>query len=308
MRLRESGNTSAQDALTGNYLNGDLHMDQGGVGTHARVPWLRNLWDQMLYKDFASAGSGTVAFRVAVDVSNFVDTLANGTGWFNPDPTNIANFVNNPADSFMVYVGSPTETAYDTNRRWFSEVLEPGQCLPGTVRRLGQVPVRERRHLAVAATTRASRRSAATCASSSASRPTAFARTSRRARPRGFNTKAGAALLDEVSVNGGAAEGFESAGQITARSLITNLAARGGAWATTGKPPAVYFHIDNVANLLYEDLCGAVGAPTRQCNLAGNVLVAGNNDNANLLEHRALPDRWSRPRWTSRSARRLRPP
>ena len=84
------------------------------------------------------------------------------------------------------------------------------------------------------------------------------------------------ALLDAVSVNGGAAEGFESAGQITARSLIANIAAPGGAWATTGKPPAVFFHIDNIANLLYEDLCGAVGAPTRTCNLAGNVLVAGN--------------------------------
>src|SRR6185369_14246252 len=48
------------------------------------------------------------------------------TGWFNPDPTSISNFVGDPADSFMVYVGSPNDVAYDTDRRWFSEVLNMG--------------------------------------------------------------------------------------------------------------------------------------------------------------------------------------
>jgi hypothetical protein len=63
-------------------------------------------------------------------MSEFIDVTTNsGTGWFNPDPTNIANYVNNPADSFMVYVGSPTENAYDTNRRWISEILDYAQPL-----------------------------------------------------------------------------------------------------------------------------------------------------------------------------------
>src|SRR5262245_36883329 len=129
--LRESGNTNADglDALTGNYLNGDLQFEQGGVGALPEFPGYCNGWDQMLYKDFSGQpASGSITFKVRTDLSNFVDTLANGSGWFNPfaDPELLANFVNNPADSFMVYVGSPTEVAYDTNRRFFSEVLNLG--------------------------------------------------------------------------------------------------------------------------------------------------------------------------------------
>ncbi len=283
--LRESGNTVAQDALTGNYLNGDLHTDQGNdpLTTLSELPGFANLWDQMLYKDFASSGSGTVAFRLATDMSNFVDTVSNGSGWFNPDPTNIANFVNNPADSFMVYVGSPNETAYDTNRRWFSEVLDLGSPHQQLFKVSGKFPF-------VQADTALSVPYAGITTVGGNVRVVFRVKTNRvrgdvtTGTATGFNSKAGAALLDEVSVNGGAAEGFESVGQVTARSLIADLAVGGGAWATTGKPPAVFFHIENVANLLYEDLCGAVGAPTRTCNLAGNVLVGGNQDNSNLLE------------------------
>src|SRR5262249_16014506 len=125
--LRESGNTADQDALTGNYINGDLYNSfgaaNGALSVEPDFPGFCSLWDQMLYKDFPSAGNGTVAFSVRTDISTFVDTSTNGTGWFNPDPTSIANFVNNPADSFMVYVGPPTESAFDTNRRWISEVI-----------------------------------------------------------------------------------------------------------------------------------------------------------------------------------------
>jgi hypothetical protein len=79
-------------------------------------------------------------------MSNFVDATTNGTGWFNPDPTSIANFVNNPADSFMVYVGSPNESAYDTNRRWFSEVLDFSKPVQELFAVSGQVPLRLGRH------------------------------------------------------------------------------------------------------------------------------------------------------------------
>ena len=73
-----------------------------------------------------SSGTGTVALRARTDLNSFIDNAIapQVTGWFNPDPTKIANFVGNPSDSFMVYVGSPNEAAYDTNRRWFSEVLD----------------------------------------------------------------------------------------------------------------------------------------------------------------------------------------
>jgi hypothetical protein len=50
-------------------------------------------------------------------------------------------------------------------------------------------------------------------------------------------------------------------------------------WVGTGKPFDADWHVENIASLIYEDLCGAVGANTRRCNLAGNVVVAGNHDN-----------------------------
>jgi len=282
--LREAGNHAAQDALTGNYINGDLYYDIGPVYTAndalPEFPGFCNQWDQMMYKDFTSAGSGSVAFRVRVNVPTLLDTAANGSGWDNPDPTSFANYVHQPADSFMVYVGSPTENAYDTNRRWFSEVLDltkPSQELfsvsgvfpfvaADTALSLpyaGLTPVGGKVRVVFRVKTNRARADASTATAT------------------GYNTKDGAATIDAVQVNGGTTYGFETAGSVTARSLIADLGADGGAWATTGKPPSMFFHIGNVASLIYEDLCGAVGAPTRQCNLAGNVFVAGDADNSN---------------------------
>src|SRR5690349_8840832 len=284
--LREAGNTHAQDALTGNYINGDLFYDFGPVYTAndnlPEFPGYCNQWDQMMYKDFTSGGSGTVAFRVRTNLSTFLDTATNGSGWYNPDPTSFANYVHQPADSFMVYVGSPTESAYDTNRRWYSEVLNlsnPSQELfhvsgvfpfvnADTALSLpysGITPVGGKVRVVFRIKTNRARADASTATAT------------------GFNTKDGAAVLDNVQVNGGTVYGFQTAGSLTARSLTPDIAADGGAWATPGKPPSMYFHVDNVANLFSEDLCGAVGARTRQCNLAGNVWVAGDKDNNDVV-------------------------
>jgi hypothetical protein len=101
--LRESTNMHAVDPLTGNGINGDHYNVTGtGIGSfnsNPDFPGFCSLWDQLLYKDFPSAGSGSLQFRVRTDMSSFLDTSTR-LGWFNPDPTNIANFVNNPADSF----------------------------------------------------------------------------------------------------------------------------------------------------------------------------------------------------------------
>ncbi len=287
--LRESGNLSAQDALTGNYLNGDVYMDLGGTTSLPEFPGYMNLWDQMMYKDFSSTGTGTVSCRVAVELSTFVDPVTpnvlDRTAWFNPDPTSLANLVINPADSFMVYVGSPNENAYDTNRRWFSEVLDLTKPYQQLYRTSGpRVPV------ALPDTQLTLAYSGITPISSNVR--VVFRVKTNRARSDGSvgtltgsgNTKIGAAMLDQVQVDGGLIEGFESAGQITARSLIPNIATAGGPWATTGKPPGVYMHVQNVASLIYDDLCGQFGEPTRTCNLLGNVMVAGNFDNGNLIE------------------------
>jgi len=270
--LREAGNTTAQDALTGNYLHGDLIMEQGSINAGLQeFPGFCNLWDQMMYKDFASTGTGSVAFRFRTDISQFVDTTVNGTGWFNPDPTNIAHFVNNPADTFMVYVGSPNENAYDTNRRWFSEVLDLTKPYQEILAVSGRIPL-------VAGTDTAVVKAYSGIQPVAGNVRVVFRVKTNRVRGdnsvstvTSYNSKEGAALVDEVQVDGGHVYGFESAATVVGRSLIPDLALVGGAWATTGKPPATPFRVANVATLIYEDLCGAVGSPTRLCNLAGNV-------------------------------------
>jgi hypothetical protein len=277
--LRTSGDTHAVDPLTGNYLTGDLY--NAVIGTPAAsnpdFPGFCSLWDQLLYKDFSSSGSGTLEFRVRTDMSTFVDNTSNGSGWFNPDPTNISNFVNNPADSFMVYVGSPNENAYDTNRRWFSEVLDYSKPVQELFAISGKYPF-------VAADTLIQRGYAGAQPVSGRVRVVFRVKTNRvRAdgvvgTPTAFNSKDGAAVLDQVKVDGGTTYGFDNLGDVTARELIPDLALVGGAWAATGRAPDPDFHVENVAGLIYEDLCGAVGSPTRKCNLVGNVVVAGSHD------------------------------
>lgn len=283
--LRESGNTRAQDALTGNYINGDLQMEQGGAGagTEPEFPGFCNGWDQLLYKDFAAGAAGSLSFRIRANVSEFVDPLAAGSGWFNPDPTNIVNLVNNTADSVMVYIGSPRETGvYDTNRRWFSEVLDLTRPHQELFAVSGQFPF-------IAADTAITRAYAGIQPIGGNVRVVFRVKTNRvrsdqvTGTAAGYNTKDGAALIDAVQLNGGTTYGFEAANSVTARSLIANIATDGGAWATTGKPPSQWFHLSSVASLLYEDLCGGVGAPTRICDLAGVVAVAGDKGSSDIV-------------------------
>jgi hypothetical protein len=218
-----------------------------------------------------------VQFRVRTDMSNFIDTSTNGTGWFNPDPTNIANFVNNPADSFMVYVGSPTENAYDTNRRWISEILDYAQPRQQLFSVGGKYP-------AVSPDTLITRAYAGIQPVGGVIRVVFRVKTNR-VRADGvvgtttaFNSKDGAAVLDQVQVDGGTTYGFDAVGDIMPRELAGNIALSGTPWVGTGKPFDADFHVENIASLIYEDLCGAVGSNTRRCNLQGNVVVAGRHD------------------------------
>jgi hypothetical protein len=285
--LRESGNTHAQDALTGNYINGDLYADIGPPYTanlnEPEFPGYCNQWDQMIYKDFTSSGTGTLAWKVRVDMTNFLDTAVNGSGWYNPDPTTFANYVHQPADSFMVYVGSPNDLAYDTNRRWFSEVLDLSKPVQELFSVSNHFPF-------TSPDTSLSRPYAGLTPVGGKVRVVFRVKTNRiradsgTATATGFQSKDGAALIDDVSLDGGTVYGFETVGSVTARSLIPDIAANNGAWATTGRPPAEFPHIENVGNLIYEDLCGAVGASTRQCNLVGNVIVAGDFDNSDKVQ------------------------
>jgi len=262
--LRVSGDQTAVDALTGNFINGDLQEYRGtGLNGNPEFPGYCNQWDQLLYKDFASTGAGSLSFRIRTDLSTLIDLIApDGSGWFNPDPTSISNFVNNPADSFMVYVGSPNDVAYDVDRRWFSEIVNVANPLQELFATSGRFPFVQ------ADTTIAMAYSGITPVGGNVR--VVFRVKTNRARAdqstnsaTGFNSKDGAAVLDAVQVDGGTTYGFEATGDIKARSLIPDLASDGGAWATTGRPPASYFHIENIAALLYEDVCGAVGDPAR---------------------------------------------
>src|SRR5262249_31093216 len=85
----------------------------------------------------------------------------------------------------------------------------------------------------------------------------------------GPNTKDGAAVIDDVQMDGGTTYTFDGVGWVTARSLIPDIGADGGAWAATGRPAPSFFHIENLNTLLFEDLCGSVNAPTRRCNMRG---------------------------------------
>ncbi|MBI1797015.1 MAG: hypothetical protein HYR74_08185, partial [Candidatus Eisenbacteria bacterium] len=87
----------------------------------------------------------------------------------------------------------------------------------------------------------------------------------------------GAAIIDNVVVNGlAAANGdFENAGSINNDTSIDPL----NAWKSTGKPPAVYWHVRPLSQLAFNDPCGGVDNPNRQCNMYGIVATPGDNDN-----------------------------
>jgi len=151
--LREHGDLSVVDAVTGNPFNQDcvqfLHdgTSAGGGGPQL-FPGYVDQADQMLYRDIAMtpAQSLTVTFNYRTRMSTSIGTTASTrTGWFHGDPLAVTagNFIsssaagaNAPQDSFMVYVGAPVDDAacvysdgvtrpvYDKQRRWFSEVIK----------------------------------------------------------------------------------------------------------------------------------------------------------------------------------------
>ena len=171
--LRAGDDFSVVDAVanggTGNHINGETVFGrfgssagttglQGGKNCISNFPGYASSWDQLLYRDVRVAdGNGlTVAFLYETQMDNRKDTgIGTCKGWFDRDPLNMQqggsgyganNFIsasvninNAPIDSFMVYVGVPTDPAHctytdmipsdpkrpiwDLKRRWFSEVI-----------------------------------------------------------------------------------------------------------------------------------------------------------------------------------------
>ncbi len=87
---------------------------------------------------------------------------------------------------------------------------------------------------------------------------------------------AGAAILDDVAVNGATIGDFESAGSGIDNDPTVPATA---AWKSTGKPPGAYFHAHSLGNgLPYYDPCGPITALVRFCNMGSTVLSPGDHD------------------------------
>jgi hypothetical protein len=222
-----------------------------------------------------------------------------------------------PEDSFMVYVGVPVDDAAvtytdgsikpvgDPDRRWFSEVLQidgwtpggpgVGDVWPATLIQLASISGTAAGAPAVALTNgqiqpMLNKYKADHGVGTGKVRIVFRVKTNRgwSDEDTGFNAGSsgtkGAAIVDDVVANGWAvANGdFEAAGS------INNAAAADAAWHSTGKPVGEdYWELKDIATLSYNDPCGLVGAPNRNCNMFGNVMsaVQGNlldNDGSRL--------------------------
>ena len=162
--LRAGNDFSVVDPITGNPLTGETligSFTDGALTTNFNFPGYANQWDQMLYRDVrvATGGALTVSFLYKTEMDHRTDNAANTCkGWFDKDPLSMqqggggvgaSNFISasaylsvapavraGPIDSFMVYVGVPTDPTacryadgnaprpiFDLKRRWFSEVI-----------------------------------------------------------------------------------------------------------------------------------------------------------------------------------------
>src|SRR5262245_37879999 len=221
---------------------------------------------------------------------------------------------NAPCDSFMVYVGAPVNdddvtfsgalfvggseitTVYDERRRWFSEVLQ----ITGPNGIVGkEIASYAGNHLPTSVSCNfGALYPSALQAIKDADGQTGNGGTVRivfRVKTnRGFDDEnggnpsasydsgtRGAALVDNVVVNGWAAANgdFEASDAINNDTAVLPTAA----WKSTGKPPAAYFHVHSVmpgSGLAFNDPCGSLDNPSRQCNLYGKVLTSGDHDEA----------------------------
>jgi len=315
--LRRDGDNAFSDPITGNpfnartlaYMSSSLAggTTGGGIATNHKFPGYASQWDQMAYRDInmGASTSLTVRFRFRTNMSTGRGTAAaTQTGWFDKDPLPVTpggaangNFIsssasgtNAPIDSFMVYVGAPvndaatlysdavTRSVYDPQRRWFDEVIRANEA--GKYKEI----------LSVAGDNAAQQVTlgpVSTTAFGSKVRLVFRSKTNRGFDDEGGSVAgayssggAGAVVIDDVEIDSGA--GFTTLGDFEASGAVDNSTGTDplSAWKTTGKPPAIYHHVHDATQLIYEDLCGPVGGALRICNLTGNVISAGDHDNS----------------------------
>lgn len=259
-----------------------------------------------LYRTRMSTSIGTTASTrtgwfhgdpLAVTAGNFISSSAAGT--------------NAPKDSFMVYVGAPvndaacvysdgtTRAVYDKQRRWFSEVLKvfgAGNTYYEIFAAAGNNPTDTLTVTPNSAsiTVPAANIAAILSPASSGNVRLVFRVKTNRgfsdsdSRASGYTSAGwGAVQIDDVTIDTGAGpvvignfEGAEQSGvnAIDNRFPLPPSLATTDVWRSTGKPPGEYMHVENLANLTYNDLCGPANSPSRGCNIGGLVITAGNHD------------------------------
>lgn len=259
-----------------------------------------------LYRTRMSTSIGTTASTrtgwfhgdpLAVTAGNFISSSAAGT--------------NAPKDSFMVYVGAPvndaacvysdgtTRAVYDKQRRWFSEVLKvfgAGNTYYEIFAAAGNNPTDTLTVTPNSAsiTVPAANIAAILSPASSGNVRLVFRVKTNRgfsdsdSRASGYTSWGwGAVQIDDVTIDTGAGpvvignfEGAEQSGvnAIDNRFPLPPGLANNDVWRSTGKPPGEYMHVENLANLTYNDLCGPANSPSRGCNIGGLVITAGNHD------------------------------
>ena len=313
--LRQLNDNSVKDLVTNQPFNQaavERVLSGAAAPGNRRFPGYANQWDQILYRDIAAAAATplNISFLYRTRMSTGVTTTASTrTGWFHGDPLNVVNgnFIsstlagaNAPIDSFSVYAGVPVNDAscrysdgtvgavYDVQRRWFSEVLrmfngEPMFCL---LSKAGNNPVDTLDASPLASVTLTAGQVDAIRAVSGGTVRLAF----RVHTNRGFadddggggfsSFGRGAAIIDDVTINGSNIGNFELAEQGGVNSIDNRVGASPlNNWKSTGKPPSIYFHLGNLeGGINYAELCGAWDSPARFCDIRGNVLMAGNYD------------------------------
>ncbi len=259
-----------------------------------------------LYRTRMSTSIGTTASTrtgwfhgdpLAVTAGNFISSSAAGA--------------NAPKDSFMVYVGAPvndaacvysdgtTRAVYDKQRRWFSEVLKvfgAGNTYYEIFAAAGNNPTDTLTVTPNSAsiTVPAANIAAILSPASSGNVRLVFRVKTNRgfsdsdSRASGYTSWGwGAVQIDDVTIDTGAGpvvignfEGAEQSGvnAIDNRFPLPPGLANNDVWRSTGKPPGEYMHVENLANLTYNDLCGPANSPSRGCNIGGLVITAGNHD------------------------------
>ncbi|HET7225618.1 MAG TPA: FlgD immunoglobulin-like domain containing protein [Candidatus Eisenbacteria bacterium] len=293
--LRAHADNNYTDPQTGNPFNADVAqynlVNGGGTGTSKNYPGYGSQWDQLLYRDVrvADGASITVSFKYATSMSTGADlNAATRVGWFDKDPTAVTtgNFIsstdagaNAPVDSFMVYVGvpsNPTATKhadglpaapiFDLKRRWFSEVIDINSPYSEILTVAGN-------NNATASVTLNNAviqpmLNSANAAEGGSGVPGGVIRVVFRVKTNSsFSDEgtayssgtAGAAMVDDVSITGGASaisSPFDSPSEINNAIEGPNSSLPGpaigqgyalGSWKSTGKPPGIFHHTHPIA-------------------------------------------------------------